>query len=112
MSKSVEIGDECPMNIAFNVLDGKYKLKILWHLSKGPIRFNELQKLMGDVTQKTLTMQLRQLEEDQLIYRKVYAEIPPRVEYGLTPIGESMKQVLGVMCEWGKEYSKRIQYNR
>ena len=59
MSKAIEVNRDCPMNVAFNVLDGKYKLKILWHLSKGTIRFNELQRAIGDVTQKTLTMQLR-----------------------------------------------------
>ena len=82
MSKAIEINNNCPMNITLNVLDGKYKLKILWHLSKGELRFNELQRLIGDVTQKTLTMQLRQLEEDRLIYRNVFPESPPRVEYG------------------------------
>lgn len=82
MSKAIEINNNCPMNITLNVLDRKYKLKILWHLSKGELRFNELQRLIGDVTQKTLTMQLRQLEEDRLIYRNVFPESPPRVEYG------------------------------
>ena len=81
-------------------------------MSKGELRFNELQRLIGDVTQKTLTMQLRQLEEDRLIYRNVFPESPPRVEYGLTPVGKSMEKVLAVMCEWGKEYSQMLQENK
>lgn len=92
------------MEVTINILSGKWKIAILWQLSKGPIRFNELQRLLNNITQKTLTMQLRELEKDGIIYRKIYAEIPPKVEYGLTERGESMKPILNVMCQWGKEY--------
>lgn len=96
----------CPMDVTLNILRGKWKLAILWHLSKGVIRFNELQRLLPNITQKTLTMQLRELESDRVIYRKVYAEVPPKVEYGITEIGESLKPILTSMCEWGKNYIK------
>jgi DNA-binding HxlR family transcriptional regulator len=97
----------CPMSIAINILGGKWKISILWHLSKESVRFNELQRLLTNITQKTLTMQLRELEKAGIIYRKIYPEIPPKVEYGLTKVGESLKPILSSMCEWGKEYQKQ-----
>lgn len=106
MSKSINIGSDCPMDVTINIINGKWKIAILWHLSRGTIRFNELQRLLANVTQKTLTMQLRELERDGIIYREVYPESPPRVEYGLTQIGESIKPILSSLCEWGKEYQK------
>jgi len=106
MAKSKELSLECPMDTAINILSGKWKMSILWHLSKGVIRFNELQRLLQGITQKTLTLQLRELEGDGIIYRKVYPEVPPKVEYGLTKLGESMRPMLNSMCEWGKFYLK------
>lgn len=106
MGKSRGITDECPMDLTINILSGKWKLSILWHLSKGIIRFNELQRLLDGVTQKTLTLQLRSLEEDGIIYRKVYAEVPPKVEYGLTELGQSMGPILQTMCDFGKHYKE------
>ncbi|MDR3594481.1 helix-turn-helix domain-containing protein [Clostridium sp.] len=106
MAKSINMEYDCPMNVVINILSGKWKIAILWHLSKGTIRFNELQRLLVGITQKTLTMQLRELESDGIIYREVYAEVPPRVEYRLTEIGESIKPILSSMCEWGKDYNK------
>ena len=111
MSKSIDLESDCPMNLTINILSGKWKLAILWHLSRGTIRFNELQRLLANITQKTLTMQLRELERDGIIYREVYPESPPRVEYGLTNIGESMQPILSAMCEWGKDYKKLMNEN-
>ena len=108
MGKSINLVSECPMDVTINILSGKWKITILWHLVRGTIRFNELQRLLSNVTQKTLTMQLRELESDGIIYRKVYPEVPPRVEYGLTEIGESLKPILKSMCEWGKDYKELI----
>ena len=108
MAKSITILSECPMDVTINILSGKWKIAILWNLSRGTIRFNELQRLLTNITQKTLTMQLRALEKDGIIYRKVYQEVPPKVEYGLTQMGESIKPILSSMCEWGKEYQKNI----
>lgn len=106
MSKSINIRQDCPMDVTINIFSGKWKIAILWNLSKGNIRFNELQRLLTNITQKTLTMQLRQLERDGIICREVYPQSPPRVEYGLTKIGESIKPILSSMCEWGKDYQK------
>ena len=71
--------------------------------------FNELQKLLGSITTKTLTNQLRELEEQKIIRRNVYPEVPPKVEYSLTELGESIVPVLKMLCEWGKEYQKAIK---
>jgi len=112
MSKSENIDSNCPMDITINILSGKWKLSILWHLAnKGVIRFNEFQRILPTITQKTLTMQLRELESDNIIYRKIYAEVPPKVEYGLTDLGESMKPILSSMCEWGKFYKQTTSSN-
>jgi len=106
MAKSHEIDDQCPLEIAMNMMSGKWKLMILWHLTKSTIRFNELQRLLPNITQKTLTQQLRELGSDGLINRKAYAEVPPKVEYSLTNLGESIKPVLQVLCQWGKDYKE------
>lgn len=111
MSKSIDLESDCPMNLTINILSGKWKLAILWHLSKGTIRFNELQRLLSNITQKTLTMQLRELERDGIIYREAYPEASPRVEYGLTKLGKSLQTILSSMCEWGKEYKKVMNEN-
>lgn len=110
MAKSQQISEQCPMEIGLNILSGRWKLHILWHLSKGTIRFNELQRKLGKITTKTLTSQLRDLEENGMIQRKIYAEVPPKVEYSLTELGTSILPVLDVLCSWGKVYqSSRTQ---
>lgn len=108
MGKSKNLVSSCPMDVTINILSGKWKISILWHLSRGIVRFSEFQKLLPNITQKILTMQLRELERDSIIYRKVYAEVPPKVEYGLTEVGESIKPILSSMCQWGKEYQKQV----
>ncbi|GIQ65462.1 hypothetical protein PACILC2_40300 [Paenibacillus cisolokensis] len=93
----------CEKELTLAVIGGKWKLIILWHLGmEGTKRFSELKKLIPHISQKMLTNQLRELEEDQLIRRKVYPEVPPRVEYSLAPYGESLMPVLKAMYEWGK----------
>lgn len=106
MAKSQAVNEQCPVEVGLNILSGKWKLKILWHLSKGTIRFNELQRLLGRITTKTLTEQLRELEEQGIILRTVFPEVPPRVEYSLSEIGCTLKPILGELCEWGKTYQK------
>lgn len=107
MSKISIDMNECPFGVAMNMVSGKWKLLILWHLTKGAIRFVALQRLLPNITQKTLTQQLRELETDGLISRSVYAEVPPKVEYSLTPLGESIRPVLQELCRWGKAYQSR-----
>lgn len=106
MAKAQAIDTQCPVELGLNLLSGKWKLKILWHLSKGTVRFNELQRLLGNITTKTLTQQLRALEEQGIVQRKVFPEVPPRVEYSLSETGITLKPVLNGLCEWGKTYQK------
>ena len=87
-SKSCAKYETCPMFLFHKLVSGKWKLLILWYLSDGCLRFSELKKKLPDVTQKMLTNQLRSLENDRLINRKVYAVIPPKVEYSLSEMGE------------------------
>ncbi len=95
---------DCPLTTAMNIIGGKWKVVILGHLFTGEKRFGALKKLIcGDITQKMLTQQLRELEEDGLIHREIYKEVPPRVEYSLTDFGKSLSPVLRDLCVWGQE---------
>ncbi|SHE14730.1 HTH-type transcriptional activator hxlR [Chlamydia abortus] len=99
----------CDKELTLAVIGGKWKLIILWHLGlEGTKRFGELKKLIPNITQKMLTNQLRELEEDQLVIRRVYPEVPPRVEYSLTEYGESLMPVLRMMYDWGRNYRRNV----
>lgn len=91
----------CPVEATIELIGGKYKAVILWHLISKTLRFNELQKLVPRATAKMLTQQLRELETDGLVNRCVYPVVPPKVEYSLTDFGRSIIPVLDVMCNWG-----------
>ncbi len=91
----------CPAEITLNTLSGKWKILILIQLFSGIKRFNQLQKELKNISQKVLTQQLRELENGGIVERKVYPEIPPKVEYSLTPLGESLKPVIMQMHRWG-----------
>ena len=93
----------CPVEKIIEVIGGKWKLVILFHLMGGTKRFNELRRLMPDVTQRMLTRQLRELEEHGILERKIYAQVPPKVEYSLTKRGKSLNTVLDVLHNWGAE---------
>ena len=92
---------DCPMERLFDAIGGKWKVVIIWWLQDGPKRFSELRRSMPGVTQKMLTQQLRELEHDGIVHRQVYAQVPPKVEYSLTSLGESLRPVVDAMCEWG-----------
>ena len=94
----------CPAEATLTLIGNKWKVLILRDLMGGTRRFGELQRSVGGVTQKVLTAQLRAMEASGLLTRKVYAEVPPRVEYTLTQTGYSLKSVLDAMCDWGLEY--------
>ena len=96
--------DVCPMGLVQNLLSGKRKIMILWYLSAGILRFSEIKTKLPDVTQKMLTQQLRSLESDDLIFRKVYPVVPPKVEYGLTELGRRTIPLLEMMHEFGALY--------
>ena len=97
----------CPVVATLDMIGGKYKALILWHLSGGTKRFGELRKLIPHATQKMLTQQLRELESDNLIIRKVYPVVPPKVEYSLSDLGKSLTPVLNAMRDWGAEYMEK-----
>lgn len=95
---------KCPVEITLTMINNKWKVLILRDLMDGTKRFGELRKSIGHVTQKVLTAQLRDMQEKGLVYRKVYAEVPPKVEYTLTETGYSLKPILDAMYNWGIEY--------
>lgn len=97
----------CPVSVTLNVIGGKWKPLILFFLNEKKLRFSELSRKLEGVTQKMLTKQLREMEADDLVKRKVYPEIPPRVEYSLTPYGKTLAPILTCMCDWGKKHAKR-----
>ncbi|CDQ18712.1 DNA-binding transcriptional regulator, HxlR family [Halobacillus karajensis] len=95
----------CEKELTLALIGGKWKMIILWHLGKeGTKRFGELKRMLPKITQKMLTKQLRELEEDELIHREVYRVVPPKVEYSLTEHGESLIPILESMYQWGRAY--------
>lgn len=94
----------CPVDTTLDMIGGKYKALILWHLMDRILRFGELRKLIPQATPKMLTQQLRELEEDNLIIRTVYPVVPPKVEYKLSPLGNSIRPILEAMYDWGSDY--------
>ena len=97
----------CPVETTLTLISSKWKVLIVRDLLGGTKRFGELQRSVGNVSQKVLTAQLREMEEDGLVDRKVYPEVPPRVEYSLTELGRSLEPVLSAMWNWGEEYRAR-----
>lgn len=94
----------CPVEAALVVIGGKWKALIIWQLKSGTLRFTELMDRLPMVTPRMMTKQLRELEKDAVITRTVYPEVPPRVEYALAPLGQSVVPVLDSLCVWGAEY--------
>ncbi len=101
-----ECAEFCPIEGALAVIGGKWKLLILWHLLEGTRRYGELKRAMPEVSEKMLIQQLRELEADRILSRKVYAEVPPRVEYSFTAYGETLKPVLRALVSWGTTHFK------
>lgn len=95
----------CSLQLAICVLGGKWKMRILWYLLEGPQRFTDLLRRMPDISQKALTDQLRELEAADIISRRIYAEVPPRVEYTVTKYGQGLSDVLKGMSEWAHQYA-------
>lgn len=101
----------CPVEVTIEAIGGKWKCLILWWLRRDARRFGELKLLISNITQKVLTQQLRELEKEGLIYRKSFPESPPRVEYALTPHGQTFTPITELMCEWGKVHRVGYQFN-
>ena len=102
----------CPVHTTLAAIGGKWKALILYHLMEHTQRFNELRRLLPDITQRMLTLQLRELEQAGLIHREIYPVVPPKVEYSLTEFGRTLLPVINAMHDWGVQYDsecKRIQ---
>ena len=106
MEVQMKANDRCPVEATLELIGGKYKALILWHLSEKKLRFNELHKLISGATPKMLTQQLRELETQKLVHREVFPIVPPKVEYSLTELGQSLMPILVAMRDWGADYMK------
>lgn len=102
--KTYDCAVGCPVEATLDLIDGKWKAVILYHLLGDTIRFNELRRRLSRITQRMLTRQLRELEAAGLIHREIYAEVPPRVEYSLTTLGRSLEPVVRMLWTWGNQY--------
>ena len=109
MKTKAELLPECPVATTVSLIGSKWKLLIIRNLLTRPWRFNELQRNLEGISQKVLTDSLRSMEADGIITRTVYAEVPPRVEYSLSELGESMRPIIQSMELWGKEYKKQVK---
>ena len=98
---------KCTVAVTLEIIGGKWKSLILWHLRAKTLRFSQLQRRLGSITQKMQTQQLRELERDGMVHREVYAEVPPRVEYSLTELGQTVVPILEQMCAWGKIHQEK-----
>ncbi|WP_144462397.1 winged helix-turn-helix transcriptional regulator [Siminovitchia fortis] len=109
IKRKIENGEfNCEKELTLSLISGKWKVVIIYHLgTEGVLRFSEIKRLLPKITHKVLTTQIRELEEDGIVHRKVFPEVPPRVEYSLTNLGESLMPIVLMMYEWGK---KNIKY--
>jgi len=99
----------CPVKTTLEVIGGKWKGIILYHLIDGPKRFNEFRRLYPDITQFMLTLQLRELERDGIVHREIYKQVPPKVEYSLTDFGRSLEPVILAMKVWGERNKSKLE---
>ncbi|MDX9779244.1 MAG: helix-turn-helix domain-containing protein [Patescibacteria group bacterium] len=106
MSKQNKYHCHAAVAATLKVIGGKWKPLILWHLFEGKVRFNELQRQLQGISQKMLATELRALEQDGIIHREVYPQVPPKVEYWITPYGKSLKTVLSKLADWGQTHAK------
>lgn len=114
MSKNRRQGEKygCSVETTLDVIGGKWKGVILFHLTGGTKRFNELRRMMPSVTQRVLTLQLRELEADGIIHREVYAAVPPRVEYSLTTFGHTLEPIIMQMRDWGDQFKAQVAQHK
>lgn len=99
----------CGLDAAADVIDGKWKPRILWALHYGPVRFGELRRKVSGVSEKMLIQQLRELEHDGIVHREIYREVPPKVEYSLTELGQSLNEALLPLGDWGDKHMAHIE---
>ena len=108
-SSTKESQSDCSVTITMNVIGGKWKMPIIHNLSNGLQRFSALKRLIPGVTQKMLVQQLRELENHGIVHRKVYAVVPPKVEYSLTEYGQTLTPILELMHEWGEKHISKTE---
>ena len=99
----------CAVEATADIIGGKWKAVILYYLFQSPKRFNELKRLLPEVTQRMLTLQLLELEQDGIVHREIYKQVPPKVEYSLTDFGTSLGPIIVQMLDWGEQYMEQIQ---
>jgi DNA-binding HxlR family transcriptional regulator len=97
------------MSIAIDVVGGKWKMHLMWVLAEGPVRFGQIRRKLDGVSEKVLAENLRQLEASGIVHRELYAEVPPRVEYSLTPLGVSLNEALAPLEVWGDEHRDQLE---
>ncbi|MGR3205642.1 winged helix-turn-helix transcriptional regulator [Bacillus glycinifermentans] len=105
-------GYSCPVEATIDIIGGKWKSVILFHLIDGKKRFNELRRLIPKVTQRMLTLQLRELERDGIVHREIYKQVPPKVEYRLTEFGQTLIPIINQMMSWGVSHADKIEEAR
>ena len=109
MEKKKALTFHCSVEATMAVLGGKYKAIIIWHLNRaGLMRYNEIQKAVPQATAKMLSQQLKELENDGIVRRKLYPVVPPKTEYSLTELGKTLVPIIDEMCVWGDEYFRRL----
>lgn len=105
--RNKQLRQKCDFELTMDLIGGKWKGIIIYHLFKGEKRFSELRRLLPEITQRMLTLQLRELEKTKIVSRKVFAEVPARVEYSLTPVGQALKIAFDKINDWGKLYKNK-----
>ena len=112
MKVTDRIANHCPVEVTLSVIGGKWKPLILWHLSEGGVcRFLELQRLISGITRKMLTQHLRELERDGIVARKIFDDMPLRVEYSLTKYGQTLRPLMRALCDWGSKHEVYVARN-
>ncbi|WP_225725893.1 MULTISPECIES: helix-turn-helix domain-containing protein [unclassified Nocardia] len=111
MSSDADHEEVCGMSLAIDVVGGKWKMHLMWVLGSGPVRFGQIRKLLQGVSEKVLAENLRQLEASGIVHREIYPEIPPRVEYSLTPLGRELAEALRPLEEWGDKNRRQLTAN-
>jgi DNA-binding HxlR family transcriptional regulator len=108
METQSDVDQTCGMSLAIDVVGGKWKMHLMWVLAEGPVRFGQIRRKLDGVSEKVLAENLRQLEASGIVHRELYAEVPPRVEYSLTPLGESLNRALAPLEVWGNSNREEL----
>lgn len=108
MQATSDVDQTCGMSIAIDVVGGKWKMHLMWVLAEGPVRFGQIRRKLEGVSEKVLAENLRQMEASGVVHRELYAEVPPRVEYSLTPLGVSLNEALEPLEAWGDRHRDEL----